>query len=126
MGLTDVELEVANAADPQRRRSVKLLVDSGAVYSVVDRKLLEELGIRPAGRRSFTLANGDDIERDVGSALFIYEGEERASTVIFGEEGDASLLGCHTLEAFGLVLDPFQRELRPMRMLLGRASQRRR
>ncbi len=126
MGLTHVDLEVANPAEPERRRTVRLLVDSGAVYSVVDRKLLEELGMRPAGKRTFMLANGDDMEREVGSALFVFRGEERASTVIFGEEGDASLLGSHTLEAFGLVLDPFQRELHPMRMLLGRVRQRRR
>ena len=38
--------------------------------------------------------------------------------VIFGELGDEPLLGATTLEALGLVLNPFTRTLHPMRMLL--------
>jgi hypothetical protein len=38
--------------------------------------------------------------------------------VIFGEEGDSPLLGSTTLEGFGLILDPFRRELRPLPMVL--------
>ena len=41
-----------------------------------------------------------------------------AAPVIYGEEGDDPLLGVTTLEALGLVLNPFTRELYPMRMLL--------
>ena len=38
--------------------------------------------------------------------------------VIVGEPGDDPLLGATTLEGFGLVLDPFRRELRPMALPL--------
>lgn len=38
--------------------------------------------------------------------------------VIFGEPGDAWLLGALSLESLGLLLDPFKRELRPMRLVL--------
>jgi hypothetical protein len=38
--------------------------------------------------------------------------------VIFGEEGDSTLLGALTLEALGLALDPLRRELKPLPMLL--------
>jgi hypothetical protein len=38
--------------------------------------------------------------------------------VIFGEETDEPLLGATTLESLGLMLDPFKRELYPMRMML--------
>ena len=38
--------------------------------------------------------------------------------MIFGEEGDSSLLGAFTLEALGLTLDPLKRELRPLPMIL--------
>lgn len=126
MGLSSLELEIANPTDPERRRKVMLLVDSGAVFSVVSRSILEELGIEPHDRESFALANGDRIERELGTALFFYQGRRRGCTVIFGEEGDSPLLGALTLEAFGFVLEPFRRELRPHRMLLGRVSQRRR
>jgi len=38
--------------------------------------------------------------------------------VIFGEKGDATLLGALTLEALGLSLDPIRRELKPMTLVL--------
>jgi len=38
--------------------------------------------------------------------------------VIFGEEGDATLLGALSLEALGLSLDPIRRELKPRRLVL--------
>jgi len=38
--------------------------------------------------------------------------------VILGEPGDEALLGVVTLEILGLVLRPFDRALRPARMLL--------
>ena len=40
------------------------------------------------------------------------------SPVVFSTADDVYLLGAVTLETFGLVLDPFRRELRPMRMML--------
>jgi predicted aspartyl protease len=95
-----------------------MLVDSGAVYSVVDVATLERLGISPTGTRTFILADGSEITRRTGAALFRVHGREGASTVIFGEPGDAPLLGVVTLEEVGLILDPLRRELRPMPMSL--------
>jgi predicted aspartyl protease len=114
MGLTHVAVEIASAARPARRARLTLLVDSGAAYSVVDGNTLRRLGIRPMGNRTFILADGTEITRRVGAALFRFRGHEGASTVIFGEPGDAALLGVVTLEELGLVLDPMRREIRPM------------
>ncbi|HVF60191.1 MAG TPA: aspartyl protease [Thermoanaerobaculia bacterium] len=118
MGLTFVKLKVANPADPSRAIEETFLVDSGAVYSLVPRSQLEKIGIEPHSRRSFILANGERIEREIGSAIFEYQGQRGDSLVIFGEEGDSPLLGATTLEGFGLILDPFRRELKPLPMLL--------
>jgi hypothetical protein len=43
---------------------------------------------------------------------------EGHSPVILGEPGDDALLGVVTLETLGLVFNPFNRTLHPMRMLL--------
>jgi hypothetical protein len=43
---------------------------------------------------------------------------ERHSPVVLGESEDENILGVVTLEIFGLVLDPFRRELRPIRALM--------
>ncbi len=118
MGLTFVDVRVANPADPSRAVEEKFLVDSGAVYSLVSRGKLAQIGIEPHSRRRFILANGEEVARDLGTAIFEYQGQRGDSLVIFGEEGDSPLLGATTLEGFGLVLDPFRRELKPLPMML--------
>jgi hypothetical protein len=37
---------------------------------------------------------------------------------VLGESEDENLLGIVTLKIFGLILDPFKRELRPIRALM--------
>ncbi|RLG71311.1 MAG: hypothetical protein DRO11_04780 [Methanobacteriota archaeon] len=39
----------------------EFLVDSGAVYSVVPKKVLEKLGIKPLAEQEFRLANGSNL-----------------------------------------------------------------
>ena len=119
MGLTVLEIEVGNPADPDTTESIELLVDSGAVYSVVPSQILESLGIRPLAEQEFRLADGSKIARKKGIALFKYGERVGGADVIFGEPDDSALLGAFTLEALGLALDPFRRELRELPMLLG-------
>ncbi len=97
---------------------VTLLVDSGAVYSVVPQGILERLGIKPVATEEFQLADGSRIARKKGIALFRYEKRTGGADVIFGEPGDGQLLGAFTLEALGLVLDPLRRELKQLPMVL--------
>ena len=121
MGLTHVSVKVGNPANGRRAEDVRCLVDSGAIYSLVPRTVLRRLGIKPHSTREFVLANGDVIRRRLATATFEYEGRRGDSMVIVGEPGDDPLLGATTLEGFGLVLDPFRRELRPMQLPLKRA-----
>jgi len=114
MRLTDTRLIVSNPVDRTRSHELKFLVDSGAIYSVIPRNILLELGIVPDGRESFSLADKTSIEREVGEAAFTYRGRTRTSPVMFGEEGDSTLLGVMTLESLGLLLDPVKQEVRPM------------
>jgi predicted aspartyl protease len=116
MGMTTIKSIVSNPADRSRNAELKFTVDSGAGYSVVPATLLQTLGIEPHTTQSFYLANGDEVQRKMGIACFEYLGKLTAAPVIFGEEGDAALMGVTTLEGFGFVLDPFRRELRPMAM----------
>lgn len=118
MGLTHVTIEIANLARPARKARLRLLVDSGAVYTVAPRATLVRIGVRPTGRETFHLADGSEVERETGAALFRFRGKEGPSKVVFGEPGDATLLGVVTLEELGFTLDPLRRELRPMQMSL--------
>ncbi len=118
MGLTVLELEVANPATPDVAEKVEFLIDSGAIYSVVPAPVLERLGIRPLMQQEFRLADGSKIVRKKGAAIFRRAERVGGADVIFGEEGDSPLLGALTLGALGLSLDPLRRELRPLPMIL--------
>lgn len=120
MGLTHIRARIANPARPSRTATVKFLVDSGAVYSVVPAAILRRLGVRPHSSRTFFLADGTEITRRVGDATFMIDAQRAASPVIFGEKGDSALLGTVSLESLGLMLDPMKRVLRPLPMVLGR------
>ena len=114
MGLTRLTMKVSNVSDPGTASEVRFLIDSGAVYSLVPREILAKLGIVPQRVQLFSMVDATEIKREVGYALFTYEDKSAPAPVIFGEPGDEPLLGATTLENMSLVLDPFQRELRPM------------
>ena len=109
---------VGNPANGRRAEAVNCLVDSGAIYSLVPAPVLRKLGIKSHSTREFVLANGEVIRRRLATATFEYEGRRGDSMVIVGEKGDDPRLGATTIEGFGLVLDPFRRELRPMKLPL--------
>jgi clan AA aspartic protease len=121
MGLTHVDMKVMG---PDRTKSsiVRFMVDSGAAFSVVPGEILRDLGVEPDDVQRFELANGEVVERKIGSAWFEFEGRRGAGPVVFGEAGDANLLGVVTLECLGLAFDPLRRELKPLRLLMVRVA----
>ena len=118
MGITNAILKVREHRKSEKFAEVNFLVDSGAVYSLVPGKILDQLDIEPYKEMSFSLADGTVLKRKVCSAYFELEGEGGPAPVVYGEEGDEPLLGATTLESLGLVLNPFTRTLHPMRMLM--------
>jgi predicted aspartyl protease len=118
MGYTHIKMRLKKSYESEKFKEERLLVDSGAIYTVVPREDLQELGIVAHSEEEFELADGELIRRKVGDAYFEY-GEKRGSApVIFGEEGDSKLLGILTLEALGFILDPLKREIKPLRKRL--------
>ena len=87
------------------------MVDTGATYTWIPRPVLERLGIVPAFKREFLLADGRRIQRDVAQALARIDGQSLYTLVIFGDEDSEPLLGVVTLEEFGLGVDPVNRRL---------------
>lgn len=118
MGITELELRIANPANPKKVEKVKCLVDSGAVYSVIPENTLRKLGIQSHSTEKFILADGSEIRRERGDAIFFLDGKRGASPVVFGKKGDGVLLGAVTLESLGFVLDPIRRKLLSLPMLL--------
>jgi len=116
MGITYVEGQVRGPAEKQE--AVRFLVDSGATYSVLPRSVWKAVGLKPKRKVSFTLADGTVVEREVSEAYLILPQGEAHTPVVLGRARDEALLGVVTLEILGLVFHPFERTLKPMRMLL--------
>jgi clan AA aspartic protease len=116
VGLVFIDAEVQGPKGV--RRSLRFLVDSGASYSLLPPKVWRALGLKPTRSMVFTLADGTEIRRRVSECLIRLEGLEGHTPVVLGEDGDEALVGVITLENLGLVLNPFDRTLRPMRAML--------
>jgi clan AA aspartic protease len=97
---------------------VRFLVDSGATYTLLPHGVWQQIGLTPKRKAGFSLADGTVLERAVSECHITLPQGEAQTPVILGSPGDEALLGVVTLEILGLVLNPFTRELQPMRMLL--------
>ena len=116
MGITRIEATVSGPSG--KERTVKFLVDSGAMYSVLPDDVWRELGLRAKREIELTLADGTPIRRQVSECHIALADQEGHTPVILGEPKDMALLGVVTLENLGLVFHPLKRELQPMQMLM--------
>lgn len=116
MGITYIEGQVKG---PRRKQAeVRFLIDSGATYTLLPERVWKAIGLKPKRQMTFTLADGTSTERQISEAYLILPQGQAHTPVILGQENDQALLGIVTLEILGLVFNPFERTLQPMRMLL--------
>jgi clan AA aspartic protease len=115
MGLIRV---IAKVGKGKKRIEQTFLVDSGAMYTLLPEKTWKRFKLKPLREMNFTLADGTVIKRKISEIQIEYKGLYGTTPVILGENNDEPLLGVLTLETLGLVLNPFTREIKPMRMML--------
>lgn len=116
MGLTNVKAIVSNNGTSL---AVEFLVDSGAQLTLLPLETWQALGLEAMESMDFSMADGTRITRRVSECRLSLFNRSRHTPVILGEVGDdLALLGVVTLEEFGLMLNPLNRTLVPMRMRL--------
>ena len=120
MGLTYIGGVVSGPSGESR--PVEFLVDSGAKYSLLPFDDWRAIGLAPKRRLAFVLADGTHIERDVSECHVTLPQGEGHTPVVLGEHGDAALLGVITLEMLGFIFYPFDRTIRPARMMLAQLA----
>ena len=116
MGITYIEGTVRGPSGDNEK--VRFLVDSVATYSLLPKTGWEAIKLEPKREVTFNLADGTPIQRRVSECYLVLPQGEGHTPAILGEPGDEALLGVVTLEILGLVFNPFNRTLQPMRMLL--------
>lgn len=85
----------------------RVLVDTGAIHSMLERRLADDLGIRPEAHGRFAIIGGS-VDLPLGIALLEMEGRSFRVPVILG---DQNLIGLTTLETLGFAVNPIERKL---------------
>jgi len=120
MEITNVEARVQCVDGAGPWVPVGLMVDSGAVYSVLPAPVWRRLGLVAKREVDLSLPDGTVITRGVSECRFEIAGADAVSPVVLGLDDEVPLLGAVTLETLGLVLNPLSRRLVPMRLVLAR------
>ena len=95
--------------------TVRMLVDTGATYSVISPRLARALRIkRPRRSVAVTLADGRRVRLGADLAVITIDGREAPTTILVGDV-DEPILGVEALEALGLAVDPTKKRLTPSR-----------
>jgi len=111
VGLTYVRIRVSREASTPTH-TIRVLVDTGATYTMLPRTLLMEFGIVPSETERVRLGDGRLVEWGLGQAYVRYKQYETPTWVLFGENRSLSVLGALTLEELRLHVDPRSRTLR--------------
>ncbi|MGZ8844579.1 MAG: hypothetical protein ACXW18_13010 [Pyrinomonadaceae bacterium] len=108
-----IDCTVKNMAAEEKSAHIdELLVDTGSEYSWLPKDTLVGIGVRVRKpNQQFVMANGQVITRDIGYAILKTDGFETFDEVVFAESGDLNLLGAHTLEGFGAIVDASRKQL---------------
>jgi len=106
MGLTKVTTEITNLAKSKKGFTAEFLVDTGAVDCLAPASALKKSGIKPEGRRTYVLPNGQPEEYPYGFARVSFLGFETVAQIIFGPENAEPILGVVALENVNIGVDP--------------------
>lgn len=113
MGLFRVEIEVLPAIGDSRK-TLSVLVDTGASYLSLPGSLLVSLGYRAVDKQRVVLANGETSVWNVTEVKVRLQGRERTVLAFMASDQSPQLLGAQTLETFGLGVDPLGKRLVPV------------
>ncbi|HMK95065.1 MAG TPA: retroviral-like aspartic protease family protein [Candidatus Limnocylindrales bacterium] len=118
MGYVRVHGTVANSSNHELKAEVDFLVDTGAIYSVVPKKVAEKISLKELGKRKFRTGSGI-VEMPIGEAYLTVDGEGVTTIVAISfDENMPVLLGVTTLELLGLQVDPLTGKLKPLDLLI--------
>lgn len=112
---------VVRVMGSKKSRDLRMLVDTGSTYGMIDPKLADEIGVaRLPYKVPTTYANKAEEELDAG-AVIVELSDRRAVATLLIRDCDEPLLGVEALEALGLRVDPATGRIEPSRSYAVRA-----
>jgi len=112
MGPTHVTVSLKALGARNGAFEADFLVDTGATDSLAHAAALRRIGVEPAGKMAYELADGTVHEYDFGLVQIEFMGEVTAGRVIFGPDEAEPLLGVTALESVGITVDPTNHTLK--------------
>ena len=107
-----------SAMDNPRTLDLEATVDTGAAYTTLPARVLRGLGVAPTATRRFLLADGRQVDMQIGRAWATVNGATEVTLVAFGDDDAPPLLGAYTLEGLGLAVDPTAQRLVPTHLIM--------
>ena len=120
MGTFSANIEIGSP-DGSRFETVNALVDTGSSLTAIPDPILRRLGVTPHRKHTFELADGREIERDIGRTWIRIGRQSEITLVMFADEDTEPLLGAYSLQGLGLAVDsPSERLIPSPRLRMGR------
>jgi hypothetical protein len=113
MAALSVKVRVWNPGQPQRAEEFDARVDPHSTFSWISCERFERLGISPTRKMGFRLKPGFILEWDMASVYLDIDGATVGDQVVMAEPEDGEVIGAHTINGLGMVLDLEQRKLVP-------------
>ena len=114
MGEIRVRVKLSNLADPSRRATAEMLVDTGATRVSLPGGLVRRLGLKKVAEAHVEYADGRKARVPVVAPLKIaIDGRVAVSDAVRAPARTEPLLGLLALEALDLVPDPTTQRLKP-------------
>ena len=124
MGYVDVRITLKNAVDvsmvqrgiitePEiHQTTVQAMVDAGATYLIINRKLLQELGLNTVNQRRVSFTNGAGAVCKMTEPIEIHwENRFIPMPALLVDDAQEILLGAYPLEGMDLTVDPVNLKL---------------
>lgn len=118
MAIFYVRGTLSKPGEARPRRPLRLLVDTGAFFTVVPRDVLAALNVRPIREETVQFADGQKARWKLGEARLDVNGRSVTTLVLFGKPGTQPLLGAYSIEGLGLSVDSRHRRLVPMPVVI--------
>lgn len=118
MGTVFIAVEFAHPTDSSKSIILdNVVVDTGATLASVPRRLADELGL-PIFTRRYVRTIESRIEMDIAFAMLTIGGERTLQEVMVSDSYDQPLIGVIPLESLGFAVDPLNKRIVPVELLL--------
>ncbi|MBI4679180.1 MAG: clan AA aspartic protease [Elusimicrobia bacterium] len=106
MGMIRVTVALRPTTSSRKKYEALFLVDTGATDCMAPAGKLKKIGIKPVGKTTYELANGQTVEFPFGGAAIEFMGDITFGRIIFGPDDAEPILGVTALESVGIMADP--------------------